>query len=191
MKNTLTTIKVTLLSLLIASSTAFAGPSTTAAVSMKGFKIALVKNATGTEDIVSGNYLNGINNITEDVKKSSAFEKSMGYYESSAFDKLMGLCVANLKMNRLEKAERACTNAIKEKSGLAGRGKHNKYLKALALSNRGIVRYQAHSPLSAIEDFTAALKLNKSQLIKSNIAALKTSIAAHYDIEMSDTLVSE
>ena len=179
MKNTLTTARITLLSLLIASTSAVAEISSTQPASMNGFKIAVIKYSSGTEDIISGNYLNGINTINSEDKESSAFEKSMG------------LCVANLKVNRLAKAELACTRAIEAISAITADNKHNRYLKSLAYSNRGIVRYKSNSTLSAIEDFTTALKLSKRRYIKDNVAALKNAIASNYSVEMNNTFINE
>jgi hypothetical protein len=179
MKNTLTTTKVTLLSLLIASSAAVAEISSTKPLLMNGFKIAVIKNFTGTKDIISGNYLNSISIINSENKQSSGFEKSMG------------LCVANLKVNRLAKAELACTRAIEAISAITADNKHNRYLKSLAYSNRGIVRYKSNSTLSAIEDFTTALKLSKHRYIKDNISALKTAIASNYSVEINNTFINE
>ena len=186
MKNTLSTTKLTLLSLLLAISTAaVADVSTPESLSMNGFKIAVIKNSTGTDDIVSGNYLSGINHIKSGADTTSTFEKSMG------------LCVANLKVNRLEEAELACTNAIESISVATGfacnskDNRHNKYLKSLAYSNRGIVRYQSNDPLSAIEDFNTAAKLSNRMYIKDNISVIKTAMASDYSVEMSDSLASE
>jgi hypothetical protein len=103
----------------------------------------------------------------------------------------MGLCVANLKVNRLAKAELACTQAIEAISAITADNKHNRYLKSLAYSNRGIVRYKSNSTLSAIEDFTTALKLSKRRYIKDNVAALKTAIASNYSVEMNNTFINE
>lgn len=186
MKNTLTTTKITLLSLLmVTSSAAIADISSSKPLSMHGLKIAVIKNSTGTEDILSGDYLSGINSINAEDKTSSTFEKSMG------------LCVANLKVSRLEAAELACTNAIKTVSEAVKLSKnnkdyrHNKYLKSLAYSNRGIVRYQSNNPISAIEDFNTASKLSNSMYIKDNITVIKTAMASDYSVEMSNSFASE
>jgi hypothetical protein len=186
MKNILTSTKVTLLSLLImTSSAAIADISSSKSLSMSGFKIAVIKNSTGTEDIISGNYISGINHIKSEGETVSTFEKSMG------------LCVANLKVNRLAEAELACTSAIESIPLATGfsrsstDNRHNKYLKSLAYSNRGIVRYQSNDPLSAIEDFNTAAQLSHHTYIKNNIAVIKTAIASDYSVEMSDSLASE
>jgi hypothetical protein len=186
MKNILSTTKITLLSLLLVTSSAvIANTAPSDSLSINGFKIAVIKGSVGTDDIISGDYLSGINSINSEEKSSSTFEKSMG------------LCAANLKINHLEEAESACTDAIEAIQLVTGFNKHSednrhyKYLKSLAYSNRGIVRYQANNPLSAIEDFNTASKLSNRMYIKDNVAVIKTAMASDYLDDVSNRFASE
>ena len=92
----------------------------------------------------------------------------------------MGLCVASIKLSRFEEASTACTdaiNAIEMSDSTLGRGRHGKYLKSIAYSNRGIARYLANDDTAAMTDFTTALMLNDNAIVKNNASTLKASLS--------------
>ncbi|WP_286269775.1 tetratricopeptide repeat protein [Thalassotalea hakodatensis] len=152
----------TLLSLSMASMLATASPSET---TLEKFKIAVIKDTTGSSELMQGDYTSGMHKLT------SAKESSTG------FDIDMGLCAANLKHLKFEQAEEACSDAIEGIDAHAARSREGKFIKALALSNRGIVRYLQDDSYGALEDFSSALLLSDSKVIKDNLAYLKVSMS--------------
>ena len=142
---------------------------------LNGLKIAVIKDAVGTEDIIAGNYHSGLDKLA--TADASSF---------SDYDKAMGVCVANIKLNSLTIADKACTDAIDAMKALSGRGRHGQYLKALAYSNRAIVRYLAKDNSGAMEDFTSALLIDNNDIVKGNIIALRTIDSTPTELALAD-----
>lgn len=143
--------------------------------SLHGLKLAVIKDAVGSNEIVSGDYISGLNKI------SGLPEKSL-----TAYDVAMGACVANIKLNELSKANAACSTAIDAINAIKGRGRHREYLKSIAYSNRAIVRYLSDDSSGALADFTNALLVDNNKVVKGNIAILKR-IQLHADENTSET----
>jgi len=131
-----------------------------------GFKVALVKDAIGSEHIISGKYNTGIDELNLTNNKDD-------------FDKQMGLCVAHIKTLKLEAAEKSCSSAIKTISSNAARSRHDKLLKALAYSNRGVVHYLDNKTNKAYQDFVKASKLTTSNIVNENLAYFKAKAAPY------------
>jgi hypothetical protein len=129
---------------------------------LSGLKLAVIKDAIGSDEIVAGNYTTGLNKITDLQDKPLA-----------AYDTAMGACVANIKLNDFSQASSACSKAIDAISAIKGRSRHNQYLKSIAYSNRAIVRYLSDDNQGALEDFTSALLVDDNSIVKNNILALK------------------
>lgn len=152
----------TLLSLSMASMLATATPSD---ITLEKFKIAVIKNTTGSSDLMQGDYRSGMHKLTSAKKTSTGFDIDMG------------LCAAHLKSHKFDQAEKACSEAIKGIDNHAARSREGKFIKALALSNRGIVRYLQDNSYGALEDLSSALMLSDSKVIKDNLAYLKISMS--------------
>lgn len=132
------------------------------AYKLKGLKLAVIKDAIGTDDILAGEYSSGLNKIT-DLNNSPL----------DAYDTAMGACVANIKLNELSVANQACSKAIDAISAIKGRGRHGEYLKSIAYSNRAIVRYLSEDSNGALDDLTSALLVSDNDVVKGNVLALK------------------
>lgn len=130
------------------------------------FKVAIIKDAIGSAEIVSGAYDEGMNLLTT----SEATPNSI-------FERAMGLCVANLKLRALNAADTACTDAINSSDSIGASSSKREELKALAYNNRGIVKVMKDEKLSAFDDFTSAILLDESSLVKANLATLKAKSA--------------
>ncbi|MEW6991403.1 hypothetical protein AADZ91_12005 [Colwelliaceae bacterium 6441] len=141
--------------LLLGSSSTFAANSATT------FKVAVIKNTLGASEIVSGQYEQGINEISGKMDN---------------FNHAMNLCVAQIKVAQFEKAENSCSQAIDSLSVNASRGRHGKLLKALAYSNRGIARHINGKNKKAYDDFLMAKSFSNNPLIIDNITYFNSSI---------------
>ncbi|MAG76777.1 MAG: hypothetical protein CL811_08455 [Colwelliaceae bacterium] len=146
---------------------------------LHGLKIAIVKDAVGSTDIVAGDYTTGLSKIDELTPK-----------QESGYDIAMGKCVANIKLNELASANMACSQAIESIDEINGHSRHIEFLKSMALSNRAIVRYLSNDSLGALDDFTSALLVNDNDIVKSNILALKQ-IRADQDEKLVASSFSE
>lgn len=130
---------------------------------LHGLKVAIIRGTVGSSDIITGDYQSGLNKLTHSNTDTT-----------SGYDKSMGLCVANIKLNELESAHQACTDAIEEVDTIIGRSRQKHFLKALAYSNRAIVHYLSKDNHGALKDFTNALFVDDNDIVKANIAALST-----------------
>ena len=150
---------------IVASVGAFANLNETPAPSYNNlssaFKIAIVKNAVGTDDILDGNYNESLTRLN-----------AVSLTSEDAFDKAMGVCVANLKMGKYEVAEKACSTAIIHIEATGNDYRHTRYLKSIAYSNRGIVNHFLGSKADAFSDFNAALSYDANDVVMENLKAL-------------------
>ncbi|XQW84289.1 hypothetical protein ACOYR1_14280 [Thalassotalea piscium] len=125
------------------------------------FTVAIIKGAAGSNEIKDGNYHIGL----ESLSAAST---------TSSFDKNMGLCVAHLQAKSFTNAEVACTEAITVIDTNKAKGPRAKLLKALAYSNRGIVKYFQDDEYGALADLSSALLLADDPVIVNNINYLKS-----------------
>jgi hypothetical protein len=158
-----------MISLLIASFPALAN-NQLATDSLSGFKIAVIKGAPGSKQILQGNYVNAINEIkTQTAKPLPQAPLASAYIN---YELALGMCVANLKLKALTLAEHSCSQAV----NLISQGKlptASPYVKALAYSNRGIVRYLNNDEYGAVDDFTSAILISREPVISHNLSRFK------------------
>ncbi|REL30401.1 hypothetical protein [Thalassotalea euphylliae] len=145
-----------------ASAVAVAAKSVATEAKLNGLKLAVVKNAIGSNEIVEGKYQLGLSKLSSAPKDLA-----------SSYNQEMGMCVANIKLNKLSLADSACSNAIRQIDKVNGPTHQKQYLKSLAYSNRGIVRYLADDSLGAYEDFTSALLVDNNTIVKGNLLTFK------------------
>lgn len=149
------TIKSTIFKVLL---TSFVLTSSVAALAKDAtFKIAVVKDAIGTKNIIAGDLTTSINQLTNTVKAENTFDNNMG------------LCVAYLQNKSIEKSESACTAAINSTKSMSLRNERAVYLKSLSYSNRGISRFLNHNFSGALEDLTIALSIDSNPITENNL----------------------
>ncbi|QOL26829.1 hypothetical protein LP316_05905 [Thalassotalea sp. LPB0316] len=139
------------------------------------FKVAIIKDAAGSKDIIKGNFNESLTKMTQ--TPATLIEK---------FEQAMGLCVANIKLSQLDAAEANCSSAID--AGLAmetSTASRNK-LSALAYNNRAISRALSEDTLGALDDFTSAMLLNQSSLINNNLTHFKKQYVATLTVSTTD-----
>lgn len=129
------------------------------------FKIAIVRHAPGTADILDGNYNESLTRLNSISKNSD-----------EAFEKAMGICVANLKMGAYEIAEKACSAAIIHIEAKGDNYNETHYLKSIAYSNRGIVNHFIGSKADAFADFNTALSFDANDVVMDNLKALNIAV---------------
>ncbi len=144
-------LKSTLLTTLLISS------SVSAVASELAFQVAIVKDATGSKDIMKGNVEAGIKELTERFTSAHSYANKMS------------LCVAYLKSSRAEESESACTDAITSIDSLALTSKKALYLKSLNYSNRGVSRYKNGDFDAALADFEVAISIDNNLTTKNNL----------------------
>jgi len=136
-----------------------------------GMRIAIIKGAVGSNDIINGNYQQATSKLaTLPLEPISANKHAEIEYA-------MGLCAAFIKMDKLSQAKKACTNAIDSLDALNSSSQQIKYLTAMSYSNRGIAKYLADDTQGAYDDITTAMLIDGNDVVKENLIQFKKTIS--------------
>lgn len=150
-----------LFSLITASAASNSNEVSELSVIEKPFKVAVVKDAPGSDAIASGRLDVGA------VELNAALPEQSRHYEKS-----MGLCALHIKTREYLTAKTACSEAISAISGLNEKNRTSQYLSAMAYSNRAIVRYFLDDTLGAFTDINKALELSDDEIVMDNLTRL-------------------
>ena len=142
-------------------------------------KVAIIKNATGTNDIVRGNFNTGIKKLNKQNK-----------YEYS-FGSNMGLCVAYLQSDDAKQSESACTAAIESTEKFDFKSTKADYLKSLSYNNRAISRYINNDISGALSDLNAAVLIDKNTITTNNLKIIKQHSFKQENVNATTTLFSD
>ncbi len=175
MSNSSTLIKAVSMTALISSSVMAEEPPR----KLNGLRIAVVKDAIGSPELSSGNYVSAID------KLSSAKALATKGYERS-----MGLCAAFIKVNDHQGASQACTDAVNALNEMDVDSNHGRYLTSITYSNRAIYKYLADDTTGALDDMTNALLIDSNEVVKSNFVKLKATLFARHTDDSINTSYS-
>jgi hypothetical protein len=133
-------------------------------------KVAVVKNATGTRDIINGNFSSSIKKLTK------------RHIDEDSYGRNMSLCVAYLQIDNARLSESSCTAAINSIEAMNLNSDKFHYLKSLSYSNRGLARYKNADISGALAD------LNDAVLIDDNVIAVNNlKIIKQYSLELESS----
>ncbi|WP_159817938.1 hypothetical protein [Colwellia sp. 20A7] len=149
--------------------------SASAMAEISTFKVAVIKDTTASQEIISGDLEASITQLT--LSNKNTFENNTG------------LCVAYLKSKNVEKSESACTAAIESISSVSSYDKKKTYLQSLSYSNRAIARYLKNDFTGAMDDLSVATSINSNTITAGNLQLLKNKIL-EVD-ESADSIFSE
>ncbi len=136
-----------------------------AANSVNGMRIAVIKDALGSDEIINGDYATAMTRITT-AKNTDDYENTMG------------LCVANIKLEEWKLATQACTKSIEVLQPMLASNGRAKYLMSVTYSNRAIAKYLANDTHGALDDLSTAILIDDNKLVKNNLLQLKYSLAS-------------
>jgi hypothetical protein len=148
--------------------------SASAMAEISTFKVAVIKDTTASQEIISGDLEASITQLTLNNKNT--------------FENNTGLCVAYLKSKNVEKSESACTAAIESISSVSY-DKKKTYLQSLSYSNRAIARYLKNDFTGAMDDLSVATSINSNTITAGNLQLLKNKILEVDD--SADSIFSE
>ena len=149
------TLLKTLLTTLVLSNPVLAFESNSA------LRVAVVKHATGTNDIVKGNMSTGIKKLNRRHKDEYSFGSNMS------------LCVAYLHSDDAKQSESACTAAIDSAHRISLKSAKADYLKSLSYNNRGISRYINNDISGALSDLNTAVLIDDNTITIRNLELVK------------------
>jgi hypothetical protein len=170
-------IKPTLLTSLLAT-LALTNPAL-AFESKTALKVAVVKHAMGTNDIVKGDISGGITKLNRLHKNDNSFGSNMS------------LCVAYLQSDDAVQSESACTAAINSAEKIRLKNDKAYYLKSLSYNNRGIARYMNKDISGALSDLNAAVLIDNNVITTSNLEMVKLYSYNSENVSASSTLLAE
>lgn len=133
---------------------------TCASASASALKVAVVKHAPGSADLIAGKVDNSISTL-EIVKNSEKFERSLG------------LCAAYIKASINHESEKKCTEAIENIKAFDSRSARISYLKSISYSNRGVARHLNKNDVGAMSDLVNAILIDDNPITRGNLAELK------------------
>lgn len=162
MKTKLTPTKAILTSILLSHSVAVMADDSS-------LKVAIIEDATGSKEIKSGAYEQGITALSALSASTNQFEKNMG------------LCAAYLHTKSIEITEPICTAAIRSATSLKASNTKAKYYQSLSYSNRGISKYLNNDMTGAIQDLAAAKAINNNTITRNNFAFIEMKLAETAD----------
>jgi hypothetical protein len=142
-------------------------------------RVAVIKDATGTNDIVKGNFDTGITKLTRRHKDEGSFNRNMG------------LCVAYLQSDDAIQSESACTAAIDSAKEIGFKSDKADYLKSLSYNNRGISRYINNDISGALSDLNAAVLIDENTITASNLKLVKQYSYKQENLVSATTLFSD
>lgn len=139
--------------------------TTMASDNLNGLRIAVIKDALGSDEILNGHYSSAMTRLAE-ANTTGDFEHSMG------------LCVANIKLEEWKLATQACTKSIEVLQPMLATNGRAKYLMSVTYSNRAVARYLANDTHGALDDLSTAILIDDNKLVKNNLLQLKYSMAS-------------
>lgn len=142
--------------LMVVAATMLASSS---ALASGNFQLAVIEGSQGARPILKGDYQHGLSQIGQDVTGRSG---------DDLFEDSMSLCVANIKLNQLDKAYGYCQQAVKHVDDAKAYRPTKAKFKALALNNLAIVKYLKQDNQGAYQDFNSAIELSDNVMVGNN-----------------------
>jgi hypothetical protein len=128
------------------------------AQALDNYKLVVIQQSPGTSSILDGQYAKGLEQVTLADSQSAA----------QGFENAMALCAAQIKLNALADASKACNWAVTLIDVATEYQRDVDKYKALALNNRAIAKYLSNDHSGAYQDFSQAMTLHQSELIEGN-----------------------
>ncbi|QIR13386.1 hypothetical protein [Shewanella aestuarii] len=125
------------------------------------YKMVLIEDVPGVNELQSGNIIEGLNETLSASK-----------LEVDSFSRNINLCVGYTKLSEIEKAEQACTAAVKSARIDSTMGE----MRAYAYNNRGVAKLMAKDNLGALEDFRRAAKVTSNSIYQHNLTRLEAAL---------------
>ena len=120
------------------------------------FKMVVMSDSISSQDIM------------QEAPKTSIKKLKSSRNSKYSYNANMGLCVAYLQDQSLNKSLDACSAAINSKELKALNKKQSNYYKALAYNNRGISKYKSGDISGAYSDLALASKTNANPITQAN-----------------------
>jgi len=130
------------------------------------FKMVVMKNSISEQGMAQENLDSSIKKLTRNYSKKSSYDVNMG------------LCVAYLQADAMDKSVNACTAAINSKELSYLDSTKANYFKALGYSNRGISKFKNGDLAGAFNDLLIAKNTDVNTITQSNFSLIEKELKA-------------
>ncbi|GGQ15020.1 hypothetical protein [Shewanella litoralis] len=127
------------------------------------YKMVLVEDVPGVTALQAGNIEEG---LTATLSASK--------YTVDDYSRNVNLCAGYVQMSDMEKAEKACSAAVKSARSLVAIPSMS--VRAYAYNNRGVMKLLNNDNLGALADFKRAAKVDSSGIYKHNVERLEAAL---------------
>ncbi|GGP88797.1 hypothetical protein [Shewanella ulleungensis] len=131
--------------------------------SSTAYKMVLVEDVPGVTALQTGN-----------VEEGLTATLSASKYTVDDYSRNVNLCAGYVQMSDMEKAEKACSAAVKSARSLVAIPSMS--VRAYAYNNRGVMKLMNNDNLGALADFKRAAKVDNSSIYKHNLERLEAAL---------------
>ncbi|MGI2170308.1 hypothetical protein ACROAE_08940 [Shewanella sp. MF05960] len=132
-------------------------------MSSTAYKMVLVEDVPGVSALQAGN-----------VEEGLTATLSASKYTVDDYSRNVNLCAGYVQMADMEKAEKACSAAVKSARSLVAIPSMS--VRAYAYNNRGVMKLMNNDNLGALADFKRAAKVDSSSIYKHNLERLEATL---------------
>lgn len=132
-------------------------------MSSTAYKMVLVEDVPGVSALQAGN-----------VEEGLTATLSASKYTVDDYSRNVNLCAGYVQMSDMEKAEKACSAAVKSARSLVAIPSMS--VRAYAYNNRGVMKLMNNDNLGALADFKRAAKVDSSSIYKHNLERLEATL---------------
>ncbi|MCT8987979.1 hypothetical protein [Shewanella phaeophyticola] len=132
-------------------------------ISSNAYKMVLVEDVPGVDALQTGHVEEGLNATLAASK-----------YTVDDYSRNVNLCAGYVQMSDMEKAQKACSAAVKSARSLVAVPSMS--VRAYAYNNRGVMKLMNHDNLGALADFKRAAKVDNSSIYKHNLKRLEAAL---------------
>ncbi|WP_445775642.1 hypothetical protein [Shewanella sp.] len=132
-------------------------------ISSTAYKMVLVEDVPGMTALQAGH-----------IEEGLSATLSASKYTVDDYSRYVNLCAGYVQMSDMEKAEKACSAAVKSARSLVAVPSMS--VRAYAYNNRGIMKLMNNDNLGALADFKRAAKVDSSGIYKHNLERLETAL---------------
>ncbi|GGB62627.1 hypothetical protein K8B83_04305 [Shewanella inventionis] len=150
-------------SVLLTTSTSVMADIQGQALSSTAYKMVLIEDVPGVTALQAGN-----------VEEGLTATLSASKYTVDDYSRNVNLCAGYIQMSDMEKAEKACSAAVK--SARTQVAIPSMSVRAYAYNNRGVMKLLNNDNLGALEDFKRAAKADSSSIYKHNLERLEAAL---------------
>ncbi|QDE32814.1 MULTISPECIES: hypothetical protein [Shewanella] len=149
--------------LVLTASTSVMADEQTSKTTSNAYKMVLIEDVPGVDALQFG-----------DVKEGLTATLSASKFAVDEYSRNVNLCAGYIKLADMEKAEKACSAAVK--SARTQPAIPSMTVRAYAYNNRGVMKLMSHDSLGALADFKHAAEVDNNGIYQHNVERLEAAL---------------